>query len=101
GQTSAVSLVPDDELYSPRRVGGGAITLEQVGRLPAAEMSPQLLGERGENGDIAIASAFRDGEIDLGRVQVQAEIDDLDIDELRDPCSSIKEGFDHKPVAAP
>jgi hypothetical protein len=45
--------------------------------------------------------SLRDREVDLRRVQVKAQVYDPDIDKLRDPCPSVKEGFDHEPVVTP
>ena len=78
-----------------------AVALEQIDRLPRPHMGAQLLSERRENGDIPVTAPLGDREVDLRRVEVKAQVHDLDINKLRDPCPGVKEGFDHEPIVTP
>jgi hypothetical protein len=79
---SSESAAPDHRLPAPDHIPLMAIALKQ--RAPAAvlEMGPQFLSKRRQYGHVAIGAAFGMSDVNLGRVFLQEQIFDINVNEL-------------------
>ena len=76
-----------------------AITLEQVALAAALQVGAELLGQGRQDRDGPLRVALGVGQMDLGRIAVQVQILDPDVDELADPRPGQEQGLDQEPAA--
>src|SRR5712691_5795058 len=90
----------DHRLHGSDSVVRVAITFEQVSAPPTLEVRSELLSEAGQDGHVAAGPALGMDKTNLGRVAVEMQILDADLDKLADPRTGEKQRLDHQPLTA-
>jgi len=77
-----------------------AIAFEQVATAAYLEVCAELLGEAGQDGHVAAGPSLGMDKTNLGRVAVEMQILDSDLDKLADSRTGQEQRLDHQPVTA-
>jgi hypothetical protein len=88
----------DHRLHGSDGVMRVAIAFEQVPTATCLQMRPEFLSEAGQDGHVAAGAALGMDKTNLGRVAVEMQILDADLDKLADPRAGEKQRLDHQPL---
>jgi hypothetical protein len=90
----------DDRLHGPYRVACVVVTLEEVSLPLSLKVRTQFLPQGGQDGHITVRLPLGACDMDLGRVAVEMQVLDLDMDELIDADPGLEQRLDHQSVLA-
>jgi hypothetical protein len=100
GEARGFGAVLHHGLHRPHGVAGVAIALEQVALAADLQVGAQLLRQGRQDRHVAAGLALGVGEVDPGRVVVQIQVLDPDVDELAEPRPREEQRLDQQPVLA-